>query len=341
MSSRKEIIKSVFEGLLQDSGKPGQRVRKRIDKSSPIKIHAACVFPQKYLTLEIGPIKNAWLPQGFRKPRIKGLSIALKALEQMPGSDVILLMELQQNESVDIFSVFVTRVCDELDGISKPSSAVKTIISLIDKWKEFFSGSSDILSEERQTGLYGELYLLHYLTLNGIDIGKLVSAWTGSKKTSQDYEFGSIAIEVKSSAAVDASRITISNSRQLDDVGIDKLFLARLLFDARQGETQTLPKLIETIREKIKKSSPETGIDFEEKLLGAGYQGKHYEQYFNRTYSERELIFFQIKNGFPRLLEKTLPKGITKVSYELIIDMCRDFIIENEKVIDVLRNRCD
>ena len=339
--SSQERIKSIFEGLLQDSGKPGQRVHKRIDQTAPIKIHAACVFPHKNLMLEIGPIKNAWLPQGFQKPRIKGISVALKSLEKLPGSDVTLLLELQQNEAVDVFSVFVARVCEELDEITKPELAVKAVISLIEKWKEFFAGGSDVLSEERQTGLYGELYVLQYFAISGVDVGKTVKAWTGSKKTSQDYEFGSVAVEVKSSAAVDATRVNITNSRQLDDTGLDSLYLSRVLLDARQGEEHTLPGLIELLREDIQKNSPEVRLDFEEKLLAGGYQDKHAEQYSNRAYSERELVFYNVVDGFPRLLVQNLPVGVTKVSYEIALDACHDFIIESKKVIDAVRECCD
>lgn len=341
MSTSQERIKSVFDKLLQDTGSAGQRVHKRIDQSAPIKVHAACVFPYKNLMLEIGPIKNAWLPQGFQKPRIKGLSVALKSLEKLPGSDVTLLLELQQNEAVDVFSVFVARVCEELDGITKPELAVKAVITLIEKWKEFFAGGSDILSDERQTGLYGELYVLQYFSTSGVDVGKTIKAWTGSKKTSQDYEFGAVAVEVKSTAAVDATRVNITNSRQLDDTGLDHLFLSHVLLDARQGEEKTLPKLIDSIRQGIQKYSPEASLDFEEKLLAAGYQDKHAEQYSNRTYSERELVFYNVTEGFPRLLVDNLPVGVTKVSYEIALEACHGFIIEKDKVIEAVRTCCD
>lgn len=341
MSKSQERIKSVFDELLKNTGGTGQRVHKRIDQSASIKIHAACVFPHKNLMLEIGPIKNTWLPQGFQKPRIKGISVVLKSLEKIPGSDLTLLLELQQNEAIDVFSVFVARVCEELDAIKKPELAVKAVITIIEKWKEFFAGGSDILSDERQTGLYGELYVLQYFSISGVDVCKAIKAWTGSKKTSQDYEFGSVAVEVKTSAAVDATRVNITNSRQLDDTGLDSLFLARVLLDARQGDDQTLPKLIDELRKNIQNIAPEASLDFEEKLLAAGYQDKHAEQYGNRTYSERELVFYNVIEGFPRLLAQNLPVGVTKVSYEIALDACHDFIIKSEKVIEAVRICCD
>lgn len=341
MINRHESIKSVFDGLLQDSGNAGQRVHIRIDQSAPIKIHAACVFPHKNLMLEIGPIKNAWLPQGFQKPRIKGISISCTSQEQIPGSDVTLLLELQQNEDVDVFTVFVARVCEELDKISKPELAVKAVVALIEKWKAFFAGGSDILSDEQQTGLYGELYLLQFFLFAGIDYVEVVNAWTGSRKTSQDYEFGSVAIEVKSSVAVDATRVNITNARQLDDTGLENLFLSRILFDARQGEEQTLPGLIEKLKHSIQNNSPNVSLEFKEKILASGYHDKHEEYYNNRAYVERELIFYQVIEGFPRVLLQQLVEGVTKVSYEIALDACHDFIIENETVIQAVRTCCD
>lgn len=341
MITRSEKIKNRYDKLLLNSGQLGQRVHVRIDKSAPIKVFAACSFPHKKLILEIGPIRDSWLPKNFQKPSIKGLNVLLKPYAQLPKSDVTLLLELEQSDSIDIFSVFVARTCDELDKISDPQLAIRTVISLITKWKDFFSSSSYFLSPERQTGLYGELYLLQYFASEEICLGKTIASWTGSNKTNQDYEFGTIALEVKSSVAVDNSTINISNSRQLDDKGLDKLYLARLLFDVRQGETETLPKLIEAIKEIIQEKSPEYMLEFEEKLINAGYLKKHSELYNDRMYAIRNLTFYHIKNDFPRLLESNLPIGVAKVSYQIDLQVCNNFIVESSNVINELRTSCD
>lgn len=326
---------------MAEDGKPGQRVRCRVDQSSPLPVYAACVFPHKNLMLEIGPIDSVLLPQGFIKPLVKGINLTLECHDQKLGSDVALLLELQQTEAQDIFTAFLTRVCDELDELDKPEDAVKAVLSLIKRWKDFFSGISEILSESRQTGLYGELYLLMRLAAENIDIGEVVRGWTGSRRTSQDFEFGSAAIEVKASAAVDPATVTITNVRQLDDKGLDVLFLARVLFDARQGVDNTLPKLICEIRKKIKDSASGVSLDFEEKLLLSGYFDKHEEQYSFRSYSEREIVFYDVKDGFPRLLEDDLPAGVTNASYEISLEACSAFIVSKDFFIDTVRKACD
>ena len=55
----------------------------------------------------------------------------------------------------------------------------------------------------------------------------------------------------------------------------------------------------------------------------------------------RKLTFYRVKNDFPRLLEDGVPLGITKVSYEINLDNCRDFIIDDKKVMKTVRVCCD
>ena len=341
MTSRQDEIKGVFNDLLESSGCPGQRVRNRIDRGSPINLYAARAFPHKNFLLEIGPIKKTYLPDGFTRPRIKGLNITVDTTQKAEGGDITLLLELQQTESIDVFGTFVARVCEEMDSLSKPADAVRAVIALVERWKEFFAGNSELLSESRQTGLYGELYLIARLHAVGVPIDRLVKGWTGCKRTNQDFEFGDISIEVKSTTAVDATTVSITNIRQLDDTGLELLLLNRVLLDARQGYERTLPILIETLRTEIAERAPELVLDFEEKILLAKYRNEHADHYGNRSYTERALEFYEVREGFPRLLESGLPTGVTKASYEITLEHCTSFERAGEEVFTILRERCD
>lgn len=341
MTDRQGDIKQIFNDLLDDSGSPGQRVRKRIDQGSPINLYAARTFPYKNVLLEIGPIKKAYLPDGFTRPQIKGLNITVDTTQKAGGGDITLLLELQQTEAMDVFGTFVTRVCEEMDSLPKPADAVRAVIALVERWKEFFAGNSELLSEGRQTGLYGELHLMARLYAAGVPINQLVKAWTGSKRTNQDYEFGEVSIEVKSTTAVDATTVNITNIRQLDETGLELLFLNRILMDVRRGTERTLPVLVETLRATITKQAPEVALDFEEKILSAKYCNGHAEHYANRSYTERALEFYEVREGFPRLLESGLPTGVTKAAYEITLEHCKSFERSSEKVFAFMRKYCD
>lgn len=333
MTSRHKDIEVIFSNLLADNGADDQRIRQRIDRSAPLPVYAACVFPHKSLLLEIGSIRNTWLPRGFRIPHIKGLNIFLRSQKPNPDSDITLFLELQQEDAIDVFIVFATRICEELDNITKSEAAIKMVLSLIGKWKSFFAGGSDILSRERQIGLYGELYFVWLLSTEGVNIGQAVQAWTGSGRTNQDFEFGTISAEVKSTTAVNATSVKISNSRQLDDTGLESLYLVHILLDVRQGGGQTLPGLIDVIRQEIEKSAPEANTDFEEKLFQAGYYEKDVEQYVHQAYSERNVVFYSVVEGFPRVLERDLAPDVTNISYEIILTNCQKYILSREVIL--------
>ncbi|MFC1680352.1 PD-(D/E)XK motif protein [Pseudomonadota bacterium] len=334
-------MKATFEELLRDQGDSGQRVRVRIDEESPVAVYAACSFPHRNLILEIEPIRQLWLPSGFSKPRINGLTVNLEKRSPGRDSDVSLLLQLQNSEALDVFAAFCARICESLNALTDSRMAVKEVIALLDRWKEFFSAHSEILSEGMQTGLYGELYLLKQLVQEGIPVGTLCGAWTGSKRTNQDLEFGATSIEVKSSTAVDATRVQITNARQLDDTGLDKLYLARMVFDARQGDAATLPMLVKEMRALLDSAAPEMSLNFEEKLIKAGYLEQHAEHYAGRSYSKRERTFYEVRDDFPRLIEGVLPDGVTKVSYELSLDSCGSFKTDSSLVIQAVRKDCD
>ena len=339
MTHRQSDIKHSFNNLLESTGRPGQRVRNRIDRNSPINLYAALTFPHKRVLLEIGPIKKAYLPEGFARPRIKGLNITVDS--DTTVGEVTLLLELEQIEALDVFVTFVTRVCEEMDNLNKSADAVRAVIALVERWREFFSGNSELLSDERQTGLYGELYLMASLYQSGIPISHLAKAWTGSRRTNQDYEFGNLSIEVKSTSAVDPTTVDITNILQLDDTGLDALFLCRVLLDARQGNEKTLPILIKFLCSAIATHAPEMELEFEEKVLLTKYRHEHEGHYSNRTYAERALEFYQVMDGFPRLLEIDLPTGVTKASYEITLENCKPFGKMREEVVTLMRNYCD
>lgn len=341
MTNRQDDIKQIFTDLLDDSGSPGQRVRKRIDQGSPISLYAARTFPCKNVLLEIGPINKAYLPDDFTRPRIKGLNITVDTTQKAGEGDITLLLELQQIEAIDVFGIFVARVCKEMDSLPKPADAVRAVIALVEHWKKFFAGNSDLLSEDHQTGFYGELHLMARLHATGVPINRLVKAWTGSKRTNQDYEFGDVAIEVKSTTAVDATTVNITNIRQLDETGLELLLLSRILLDARQSRERTLPVLVETLRATIAKQAPEMALDFEEKILQAKYRNVHAAHYASRSYTERALEFYEVREGFPRLLESSLPTGVTKATYEITLEHCKSFERLAEEVFAIMRKYCD
>jgi hypothetical protein len=341
MTSTHQKVMQTFSDLEKEGDSGSGRIRKRIDKSSRIKIFAARSFPEKKLMLEVGPIQGAWLPVNFQKPRINGLDIQLFRNDNKPGGEVTLILKLEHIDASDVFLLFATRVCDAMDALSDPILAAKSIVALIDKFKNFFSGNSELLSPDKQTGLYGELFVLRYILSEEIDIGRAVTAWTGSQRTSQDYQFGTVAMEIKTSCAINFSSVKIASSDQLDDAALDHVFLVCLSFDKRLGTDKTLPDLIEELKRIIHIDAPQLMPLFEENLLTVGYQVKDSSYYSEYTYSIRDIKYYGVVDGFPRITSKNIPDGIIKVSYYISLDALEGFVIVKDELIKSIRNSYD
>jgi hypothetical protein len=340
MSDLRKKICSIYEDLSDAKGLAGQRVRRRIDYDGAIPVYAGVMFPDNHLLLEVGPVSKAIVPGGVEGIDVKGVGINLQVAPES-ADKLSLILELQQHASSDVFVTFVCKACEELENINNESQSVRATIALIKRWRDFFSGVSGILSENAQTGLYGELFLMKKLSESDLPIRTLVRCWTGSSRTNQDYEFGEYALEIKASSAIDTSRIKVTNTRQLDNTGLKALYLVRISFDVRQGSARTLPDLVHELRNLIAHRAPDMTLTFEEKLLRSDYRDEQSSKYALRAYSLREILFYKVVDGFPRLVEQNMPRGVLQASYTISVEKCDDFLTDSFSVCEELRNYSD
>jgi hypothetical protein len=247
-------------------------------------------------------------------------------------------MELLHYEAIDVFVVFIARLCEIVEQCEGSKEAVGEALGQIELWRHFFAGAaSQALSENQQTGLYGELSMFQRLVRDGLEVAVAVKAWTGASKTNQDFEFSRVAIEVKSTASINAKEVSITNIRQLDTTGLDFLYLTRFAFDVRRGNENTLLSIVTDLRDLVSAEAAHLKTVFEQKLLSAGYRDEHAGDYEDRSYTLRNLEFYQVRDDFPRLEENGLPDGVSEVKYHVNLHGCGQYVedagIAIEKVI--------
>lgn len=336
MNNYNLFIKHAFEGLQGREDAYGY-VKIRIDQDSMLPLNAGIRLPEGKLVLELGPIKGTWLPDNFVKPKVRGL-ITRVDMKLIRGERYFIVqLILNEVDCMDVFINFAANICEYLDELNEPKRAVVEILNLIDRWKVFFSSTSSLLTESQQTGLFGELFLLDYLISNSINASSAVDAWTGSKKTPQDFMFPRVALEVKTTTSNTASTLSISNLRQLDSEGLENLLLIFFQFDVRVNNEFTLPFLVKKIGSEIKKVSPPKFFDFTAKLLEVGYEDTQKEYYLERGYFERKVTVFEVKDGFPRLTKDQVVDGLLDASYTVSVASCKPFIIDLGSVLDLTR----
>jgi hypothetical protein len=260
------------------------------------------------------PIRRQW-------PRSKGLEPFVVSLDGSPHFGV----GLKESRFADVFTALVEDLARRVIEAGDPAAQAQAFVGQLVRWQKFLSASLSGLSEEAQRGLWGELYFLREQLFPVLG-ASAVNGWKGGERAHQDFQFKAGAIEVKATLAKQPQIVRISSERQLDDSSWPVLCLNVIALDAREGGGETLPAMIASLRLKL---SGEAAVQeqFEDGLLEWGYLEAHAMRYCDRGYIVRSEKAFQIKHGFPRVVEQDLPVGIGAVEYGLSIAACEAFLL--------------
>ena len=254
-------------------------------------------------------------------PVTAGLSVTLQAVSGIPGDHRALVVELEDRSFADLFAVFCTDLVEGLSVCSKVSDAIVLLLERLARWQRFLSVALTGLDRSALVGLFGELVFLRdiLVPLGGVGI---LSAWTGAQRLPQDFIVpGLCAVEVKTTEASALHSVYIHGERQLDDSGLDCLFLACLRLEADAEKGESLNNVVRQIRS-MAGSIPEFSALFERQLAAANYFDRHIERYEEFHFRIAEMRFFRVGNGLPRLTGESLPVGIDDVRYRLSLQSC-------------------
>ena len=124
--------------------------------------------------------------------------------------------------------------------------------------------------------------------------------------------------------------VRITSERQLDDTGVRALFLFVVILDERvtdvpgPADGESLPEIIAVLRQTLD-SDPIARLEFDDRLLDAGYLDADAPRFESRRYSLRSEHSYCVEEGFPRILEQDLASGVGDVSYALALAACEPF----------------
>jgi hypothetical protein len=113
----------------------------------------------------------------------------------------------------------------------------------------------------------------------------------------------------------------------LDDSNIQALYIVHLSLDTLQHLGETLPAIVNSIRESIRPSESANSL-FEDKLFEAGYLIGHESAYSGVGYAKRDVNAFRVAAGFPRITEGDVPNGVGDISYSILVAECKHFEIK-------------
>ncbi|MBS8263850.1 PD-(D/E)XK motif protein [Mesobacillus boroniphilus] len=299
-----------------------------------------------YLALEVDTNKRAFILEApykfFRNlgplPQTMGFDAVTRQLGDEEENNLSLILLVKNRNFIDIFNSLVKDVIENIT-VCKSGKIVEVLIGRLIRWQKFLDEEKvNKLDGTSQRGLFGELlFIKRLIEKSKLDPNYIIKSWTGPEMSVNDFNFWDCSVEIKTSISKQHQKINIANERQLDDSHISKLFLCHYSLDNQSLAGQTLNDLISDVRNLLDTNSAVL-YEFENKLKDAGYFDFHYKEYEMPYYSIRETNFFNIVEGFPRIIEKDLIDGVGDIRYTISLAACRDFLTEEDIVVKAIRS---
>jgi len=257
-------------------------------------------------------------------PQTRGISTALREGDGLQEVELALL----NPAFAEIFDVLVADLERVLGIPAGASESLDALLRRIRVWQQFFSSAApEGLGEEALRGIFGELWFLREQLVGAIGPERAVSSWKGPGRTDQDFQLPGCAVEVKTTGTKQPQRLAIASERQLDSTGVRSLVVCHVSVDIREGGGgETVPDIVRRVRSDVA-SSPSAAGEFEERLLAAGYSDLHAARYRDRGFTVRQWNLFEVREGFPRILEQDLPSGVGDVRYSVAVDSLQGFAV--------------
>lgn len=194
-----------------------------------------------------------------------------------------------------LFPNFYYLAADTLADFAGGASALASLEASISRWEALLD-QVPVLSEERQAGLFGELWFLGQLIQQHGDIA--VQSWTGPTRQAHDFRIGNFEFEVKTTNS--SKRVhTINGLGQLEPSPDCTLYLISIQVGDAGSGGETLADQIDEIANTIISESAKAA--FSSLLERAGYRAKDAALYPKRRRLRSEPTAIHVIDGVPRL----------------------------------------
>jgi hypothetical protein len=313
MMTVSETLETTWAHVAAELGHAPGVYERRLPVSAASRVCAGIILPGPLRRISF-EVDKQFLKQRKLHDETKGYRIEIES--STAGHLACINIREVSPGSAEIFSAFCSDIVERWVANADPASALQDLTLRLELWKRFFqSHGKHGLSREEYIGLFGELFFLESGIADEIDPQQLVTSWSGPIGSNQDFLFGKLAIEIKVATANEADRVYISNARQLDNTGLDRLLLVHLAFDFRQGSGRTLKNLVSALRTAIKAKNPVALDIFEERLLASGFVDSEQSSFDSFGFTERKRQCFEVSGDFPRIVESDLLRGVSEVRY--------------------------
>lgn len=323
-----EALSSAWAALVEEGREESGQYYRRLATGDALAAYAGLVQPGSLRRLSFG-IEGRTDQQAILREKAGGYSVSLE--KAPPGYDSRIFLNLTETDRSfgELFKAVTSDLLKLWADQTNPATAENLVIRRLEHWRHFFR-KQEGLGRDGYLGLCGELLFLERVLDWGLDPSIAVESWMGPLGSNQDFLYGKAAVEVKSTSANVPEFVRVSSTRQLDDTGLDALFLSHSAFDLRESSGRTLAQIANGIRERLSTTSPMAAVTLHERLLSAGFCPDLPGRYGSYGVVERMNACYSVVPGFPRIQESILPPGVSDVEYTLDLASCMQFMVKQE-----------
>ena len=253
-------------------------------------------------------------------PKWEGADFEIRKVSQ---NELAITLKLLDKDFEDIFNSLINDLYLNLSRADDNLDAIRIFVSTVDKWNTFFKKFGvKVLSEQRQRGIYGELYFLKSHVLTHCSGRDALVSWGGHSGKHQDFSFKNGNVEVKSTIRKQHKKVAISSEKQLDNTGMNNLFLYCITLNLDDNSGQTLPEIVNDLRDQLS-LTPNADLIFNEYLQRTGYLDEHADYYNKNKYIFKKEYMFKVDDEFPKIVDPV--EGVGDIKYTIIIASCINF----------------
>lgn len=268
-------------------------------------------------------LRLAELPQPVPDlPRLKNLKVRFQTL---PGGPIFYI-RLKDKAQLELFETLCRDVIAAGEQAESGIEALERSIGRTFRWHYLLRGRKpEVLSEEAQKGLIGEIEILKLLIAT-LGAKSALSAWTGPSGAPKDFELKADCIEVKARRGASQPFVKITSEHQLADVPDHRLWLAILAVDKVQPpHGRTLADRVAEVTDILERTEPSAVLDWELHLADAGYDALH--DYSAWRWIVADPRFHAVTGDFPRIAAP-VPLGVSGATYALAVSACVPFRVD-------------
>jgi hypothetical protein len=330
-----EKLKSLREEIENATGP--DIVQRLVDPGAKAQIYLAAKSPGAHPGVLLKVPKSCGLPSALL-PEGSGFVLDPVVIPEDGGKSKGLALFCTDRAYDDVFLVFAEDVVRGVLAAASAEAAADLFVGRVALWERFFrAGARSLLPTDAQAGLYAELLVLRDVLIPIVGGSAAVQAWRGPLRAPQDFVIGDVALEVKSSRAKAAERMTIASELQLDDRPFKALAVAFYLLSDGGASCESLGELIAAIDAKLAANDFASNL-FRDRLLDAGWNAADAAAYKESRFFVRSSTCYRVSEGFPRITSDDFPAGVGSVTYTVEVAAAEPFRIEWEAVNAWLRS---